>query len=288
MRHVGPIPTGLPAGGLLAVLSARGLDGVVREDGLWVLDEDALPGARRLLARFLERPGAPEWRGAAGAALARCERERESARAELSERARRSWRRERRLRRAFQDAASSRPLTLALLIAGAGFAATGSREPQVLLPILAALYWLHELGTHVEALRGSSRFALLLLTLAGGCQALLTGSGFGLAGLFGIGFGLLGFTAARAGLDPEAGLRVPRGLLPLMAAWLLACAAGAVRTEVFLAQSTGLALGLLIGVLPPALGRLRKASGSAGGIECPGPPSVPGRPCPPPALSKEP
>ena len=263
MRHVGSLPNGLPAGGLLAVLTARGLDAVVREDGLWVLDEDSRDAAKTHLRRFLERPDAPDWRRAAAEALAQADAERETARAELAERARRSWRRERRLRRALQGSASSRPLTLALMAAGACFAATGSHAPQVLLPILAALYWLHELGTHVEALHGSRRFAGLVLALAGGSQLLLASSGAGLAGAFGIGFGLLGFTAARARLDPEAGLRVPSGLLPLMGAWLLACAAGAAPTEVFAAQTAGLALGLLIGALPPALDRLRDARGSA-------------------------
>ena len=45
MRFVGQLPAGRPAGVLLAALAARGLEAVLRQDELWLLDEDRLPEA---------------------------------------------------------------------------------------------------------------------------------------------------------------------------------------------------------------------------------------------------
>ena len=258
MRLVGQVPTGRPAGALLAVLSGRGLEAVVREGELWLLDEDRLPEATEELERFTRQPDCADWRVAVANARVRRDEELRTAREQLDERARLAWRRERRLRSAFQDAPSSRPLTLALLAAGALSAWSGPHEMSVLLPVFATLYWLHELGTHVEALCGSRRFALLLLSVAATSQLALAITGLGLAGLSGSGFGLLGFTVARSRFDAGAGLRVPPGLLSLMAAWLIACAAGAAQASVFLAQFTGLVAGLVAGTLPPALARQRR------------------------------
>jgi hypothetical protein len=265
LRQVGLLPPGLPAGGLRAVLAARGLETLVRDDALWVLDEDALPEARAELARFRREPERPDWRSALTDARERCDVELAAARLELAGSARRAWRRERRVRRAYQAAASSRPLTLLLLATGGIAAWAGSHDPSVLLPLVAGLYWLHELGTHVESLRGSRRFALLVLSLAAVSQLLVLGAGLAFAGVSGVAsgvaFGLLGFTAARSSLDADSGLGVPRGLLPLMAAWLIACAAGAAPSSVLLAQCAGLVAGLLAGTLPVSLRRRDPARG---------------------------
>jgi len=260
MRLVGQVPTGRPAGALLAVLTARGLEAVVREDELWLLDQDRLPEATEELERFTQQPDCADWRLAVTAARTRRDEELRAAREQLRESARVSWRRERRIRFAFQDAASSRPLTLALLASGALGAWAGPHDTSVLLPIVAGLYWLHELGTHVEALCESRRFALLVLSVAATVQLAFTITGLGFAGLSGIGFGLLGFTVARSRLDAGAGLRVPPGLLSLMTVWLIACAAGAAPAPVFLAQCTGLVAGLVAGTLPPVLARRHGAN----------------------------
>lgn len=271
MRLVGQLPAGRPAEALLAVLSARGLEAAVRDDGLWLLDEEGLAEAGAELERFRQQPDDPGWRAALIAARSRGEAELRAAREDLRRRSRLAWRRERRLRRAFQGAASSRPLTLSLLAAGALSAWAGPHEASILLPLIAGLFWLHELGTHVEALRGSRRFALLVVSLLAASQLSLAVLDLGFAGLSGVGFGLLGFTAARARLDPASGMSLPRGLLPLMSLWLVACAAGAAPASVFLAQCTGLVTGLFVGTLPPALARGfgRVTGGTARGVSHP-------------------
>ena len=266
MRLVGTLPAGRPAGGLLALLAARGVEVRVREGGLWALDEADLPGARELLDAFRREPAHRRWQEALRAALGGHELERRQARGEQARRVRRAWRRERRVRRAFAAAPSSRPLTLGLLALGALLLALGGGDPATALPVLASCYWLHELGTQAEGLHGTRRFATRVLALAALPWAAAWAAGVPAGGLSGLAFGLLADTAVRAARDPESGLRVPAGLLSLMSAWMLACALGAAPEAVLLAQCAGLAAGLCTGLAGEltARGRRRLAGRATG------------------------
>lgn len=230
------------------MLAARGLQAELRDGGLWAWDEEAIPAVRDELERFRRRPADPRWQAALRTALRRSEARRAGARAELRARSRRAWRRERRLRRAFAAAPSSRPLTLGLLALGALLLWLGRHEAAAALPVLASCYWLHELGTQVEPLRGTRHFGLLLLALSAAPALAAALAGLSSGGLAGPAFGLLGYTCAVAALDGGSGLRLPPGLLPLMAGWLALCALGAAPVEVLLAQCCGLTAGLLAGV----------------------------------------
>jgi GlpG protein len=114
--------------------------------------------------------------------------------------------------------------------------------------ILFNMFWLHDLGSQIERLKGSKFFITFALTLAlfsNLLQFLMSGPSFG--GMSGVVYGLFGYVWIKCRLDPGDGFRIDPVIANIMFAWFLLCFTGIVGSIANWAHAGGLLLGLAWG-----------------------------------------
>ncbi len=123
------------------------------------------------------------------------------------------------------------------------------------------LMWLWQLGRIIESRKGSLFFAMITLAISAiSCtaQALWAYSLFG--GMSGVVAGLLGYAWMKSRLQPYEGIHVSTQTVSYMIAWLVICSFGFVGSIANAAHWGGLAIGMMIGVVPYVVRRyLRKS-----------------------------
>ncbi|MFN0050680.1 MAG: rhomboid family intramembrane serine protease [Planctomycetales bacterium] len=126
------------------------------------------------------------------------------------------------------------------------------------LHLLFNAMWLHSLGGIIETRRGSWRFLLLVLWIAvtsNVAQFVWDGPTFG--GLSGVVFGLFGYLWMKSRYDPWSGMRIDPQSVTMMLFWLVLCMTGMVGRIANAAHLVGLIAGILAGLAPLAIRRLR-------------------------------
>ena len=119
-----------------------------------------------------------------------------------------------------------------------------------ILHILFNMLWLRDLGSMVEARKGSWRLLLLVLVLAGTsnfAQYLVSGPTFG--GMSGVVYGLLGYIWMQGKFDPASRLSLQPQTVTFMIAWFFLCLTGLMGPIANTAHAVGLALGVAWGFL---------------------------------------
>jgi GlpG protein len=289
MRQIGNLPNEKQARLFGDYLFARGIRNEVERDAdtrwlIWVADEEQLETAGGLLERFQRDPASPEFAREASAAEQLRAREAK----DLAAYRKRFFARGQIFRGSRSIGAG--PLTFALIgvCVAVGFFSNLGKDnslaqhlfisypgagvtgflPEVragevwrlvtpilihfgLAHLLFNMMWLFQLGSMIESLQGSTRFALLTLGLAIGSNfaeyAFAQHVRFG--GMSGVVYGLFGYIWLRGKLDPRSGLHVDQQSVILMIVWFFVCWKGWVGSVANVAHSAGLALGVACGVL---------------------------------------
>lgn len=120
-----------------------------------------------------------------------------------------------------------------------------------ILHILFNMLWMVQLGGLLEQLRGTVRFAFLVLTIAvlsNVAQYISSGPTFG--GMSGVVFGLFGYAWMKSRYDPGLGIYVPPNLVLFMIAFMFLCMTGMIGNIANAAHTVGLVTGIVIGVAP--------------------------------------
>ncbi|HXY32794.1 MAG TPA: rhomboid family intramembrane serine protease [Planctomycetaceae bacterium] len=259
---------------------------------IWVRNEDHLEEARRQFVEFSAAPNAPIYREAARPAeQLRADEQRRSAEA------RRNfvnvggrWRR---------GGASRAPVTYTLLAVSIVFALLSGlgqnrsflmhfffdvewdtpegpviahvwkEEPWRLITpiflhfsiwhILFNMMWLVQLGQIIETLRGSLRFALMVLVIALTSnigQFLWTGSPY-FGGMSGVVYGLFGYVWMKSWYERGSGFFVTTNMVFWMIGWYVLCLTGVVGPVANAAHGFGLLTGVVLGRWRSALGMTR-------------------------------
>jgi GlpG protein len=118
------------------------------------------------------------------------------------------------------------------------------------LHILFNMLWLRDLGSMIEARKGSWFFLLLTLVLAGTSnvgQYLWDGPHFG--GMSGVVYGLLGYIWMQGKFNPASKLSLEPQTVTLMIVWFFLCMTGLVGNIANMAHGVGLAVGVAWGFL---------------------------------------
>lgn len=116
------------------------------------------------------------------------------------------------------------------------------------LHILFNMLWLRDLGSMIEARKGSWQLLLLALVLAGLSnigQYLHTGPTFG--GMSGVVYGLLGYIWMQGKFNPASKLSLQPQTVTFMIVWFFVCLSGAVGPIANTAHAVGLAAGVAWG-----------------------------------------
>lgn len=285
VRSIGNLPNEPQARRFGDYLLAQGIRNEVESDTdgswlIWVLEDEQLGQGRALLEQFRQEPAAPEFSSAA----ARAEQVRTQEAKEQS-----AWRRRvHNRRRVFPGAQSigAGPLTYVLIVACVGVAVLSKlgtdREvlrsllisvpggdgflPEVmrgevwrlLTPmlihfsaghILFNLMWLFSLGSMIETVQGSGRFALLIVIFALGSNlaqfAFTQHPLFG--GMSGVNYGLIGYVWLRGRFDRASGLHLDKQSVVLSIVWFFLCFTGWMGPIANWAHAAGLILGMAWG-----------------------------------------
>jgi GlpG protein len=125
--------------------------------------------------------------------------------------------------------------------------------------LLFNMLWLKDLGSMIEARKGSLTLALMVLivaVLSNIAQFLDTGGGFG--GMSGVVYGLFGYVWMRGRYDPASGLRLHPTNVILMVGWFFLCLARLpfMPDIANAAHGVGLVIGMIWGAGPPLVGKL--------------------------------
>ena len=286
MRQIGQLPDQKQAQLFGDHLVAHRLRNEIEEDAggwaIWIKDEEQVEDAKARLKRFRENPAAAEFRSArSGAAAVR------AAEAQDMEDYRRRVRTRRSIFPKFGGYGIG-PLTFGLLFLCVGFAvysklgydrdvvrrfvladpenangtflpdARGGQYWRLLSPafihfgplhLVFNLIWLFQLGSMIEARRGTLTLALLVVVSATGpfiAQYLWSGPGF-VGGMSGVNYGLAGYVWMRGKYDHASGLHLDRASIQWLLIWLIVCFTGAVGPVANVAHLVGLAIGLIWG-----------------------------------------
>jgi GlpG protein len=125
--------------------------------------------------------------------------------------------------------------------------------------LLFNMLWLKDLGSMIEAKKGTWTLLLLVLVI-GVCsnvgQDLLSGPDFG--GMSGVLYGLFGYIWMRGKLDPASGLHLNRADIVMMVGWFFLCLFGIIPHVANGAHGFGLAMGMIWGAGPPLLKKIFK------------------------------
>jgi GlpG protein len=115
-------------------------------------------------------------------------------------------------------------------------------------PLLFNMLWLFDLGGMLERVQGSLRLGILvaiIAVVANVAQYFWAGPDFG--GMSGVSYGLLGYVWMQGRLNPRNGLALHTYLVVMMLAWFVLCWADVIGNVTNMAQSVGLACGLVLG-----------------------------------------
>ena len=285
MRSIGHLPNEAQAKLFGDYLLAQGIRNEVEHDAdgswiIWVRDDEQLDAGRKILERFQQNPDAPEFsKKAADADRLRAEEEKEQS----------NWRRRVHNRNGVFPGSRSfgaGMLTYALVVACvvmAVFSKLGrDREfllnffiglpgAQGFLPevmsgelwrlitpmlihfgiahIVFNMMWFFNLGSMIESVHGSGRFALLLLVFAIGsnlAQYMFGGSVY-FGGMSGVNYGLIGYVWIRGRFDPGSGLHLDKQSVVLAVVWFFLCLTGWMGPIANYAHAGGLVLGMAWG-----------------------------------------
>ncbi len=116
--------------------------------------------------------------------------------------------------------------------------------------ILFNMLWLRDLGSVIEARKGTARLAMLVLTIAvvsNVAQYLVKGPGFG--GMSGVVFGLLGYVWMQGKFNPSSQLSLHPQTVTFMIIWYVICMTGMVGPVANMAHTGGAVVGLIWGYL---------------------------------------
>jgi GlpG protein len=261
-----------------------------KSDGwaVWILDEDKLDGAARLLDAFRQNPADPKYRiQAQAAADLRTQAEKAQAAYEKRLRTRRQL---------FRPLAAYGfgPLTFVLIAACvavfllsrfgmdperimglfiADYTINGAymqwhpglqeiRHGEIwrlftpalihygFIHILFNMLWLRDLGSMIEARQSSWRLAFLVLAIAAVSNvAQFFVSGPDFGGMSGVVYGLLGYVWMRGKFDPASGLFLHPTTVTMMLIWLVLCFTGLVGHIANTVHTVGLLMGMAWGYL---------------------------------------
>ncbi len=123
-----------------------------------------------------------------------------------------------------------------------------------ILHILFNMLWLRDLGSMVEARKGSWMLLLLVLVLAGTsnlAQYLVSGPTFG--GMSGVVYGLLGYVWMQGRFDPASKLSLQPQTVRFMIIWFFVCLSGLVGPIANTVHAVGFAVGTAWGLLTARL-----------------------------------
>ncbi len=257
MRIIGHLPNETSAATFSDFLYVEGIHNQVEAEkegwAVWIHSEDQLDRARELLRSYLGNPKDPKYEKNVQQAA---ELKKRGANEEKAAQERTYDRK--RLFRSFLPARFG-PLTFVLILACVAVAIWSRRgaDPEVVgsllitnytrglreieagqvwrlftpillhfgvLHLLFNMLWLADLGTTIEARKGTSVLALLVLVIAAIsnlAQFYYAGPGFG--GMSGVVYGLLGYVWMKGKFDPGSGLYLHPQTLTMMLVWLFVC-----------------------------------------------------------------
>jgi GlpG protein len=119
------------------------------------------------------------------------------------------------------------------------------------LHLVFNLIWLFQLGSMIEARRGTLALALLVMATATGpfiAEYLWSGPGL-VGGMSGVVYGLAGYVWMRGKYDLASGVSLDRASVQWLLLWLVVCFTGAVGNVANVAHVVGLVIGVIWGRL---------------------------------------
>ena len=114
--------------------------------------------------------------------------------------------------------------------------------------ILFNMYWLHNLGSQIEKIKGAKffiSFVLIIALVSNLTQFFFNGPAFG--GMSGVVYGLFGYVWIKTRLDPADGFQLDPTIAIIMFGFFLICFTGAMGGIANWAHAGGLAVGLAWG-----------------------------------------
>lgn len=127
------------------------------------------------------------------------------------------------------------------------------------LHLLFNMLWLRDLGSMVEARKGSWMLLLLVLVIAAVSnigQYLVSGPMFG--GMSGVVYGLLGYIWMQGRFNPTSNLSLQRQTVTLMIVWFFVCLSGLVGPIANSAHAIGAGLGIAWGYVAARLSTMMR------------------------------
>lgn len=121
------------------------------------------------------------------------------------------------------------------------------------------MFMLFQFGALIETLRGSLRFALMVLAMAvvsNLAQYLASGPGFG--GMSGVVYGLFGYAWMKSRFDPAAGILVPPSTVLILMVWFFLGVFNLIGGIANFAHGGGLVTGMVMGYAPKLWRDLRR------------------------------
>lgn len=118
------------------------------------------------------------------------------------------------------------------------------------LHLLLNMFWLLDLGSHIERQRGwkfLGAFVVVTAIISNYGQYVLFNPAF--CGMSGVLYGLLGYVWMRSKYDPASGLQIQPQALVMMLIWFGLCLVGIIPNVANGAHAVGLAVGTLWGIL---------------------------------------
>lgn len=115
--------------------------------------------------------------------------------------------------------------------------------------IIFNMMWLFSLGSMIESVHGSNRFAFMVLIFALGSNLAeyALGSSIAFGGMSGVNYGLIGYVWIRGKFDPGSGLHLDKQSVIMAIAWFFLCFSGWVGPIANYAHAGGLILGMAWG-----------------------------------------
>jgi GlpG protein len=115
--------------------------------------------------------------------------------------------------------------------------------------IIFNMMWLFSLGSMLESVRGSNRFAIIVLVFALGSNLAeyVFGSSIAFGGMSGVNYGLIGYVWIRGKFDPASGLHLDKQSMILAIVWFFLCLFGLIGSVANFAHAGGLILGMAWG-----------------------------------------
>lgn len=128
-----------------------------------------------------------------------------------------------------------------------------------LMHLLFNMLWLKDLGSMIEARRGTGTLLLMVVVIAIGSnlgQYRVSGPDFG--GMSGVIYGLFGYIWMRGKFDPASGLRLHPTTVIMMVGWFILCVLNLpiMPNIANTAHGVGLAMGMVWGAGPPLAKKL--------------------------------